>query len=61
MDINSLILFGIRRSFLVSGIIVPIYVKVDKTDWIYLGMLLLTTTYKILAKILLSRLTLNAD
>jgi hypothetical protein len=61
MYISSLILFGIRRSFLVSNIIVPIFVKADKTDCIYSGISLLTTTYKILPNILLSRLTLIVD
>ena len=61
MYISSLILFGMRRSFLVCGIIVPTYVKVDKTVCIYWGISLLTTTYKILPNIPLSRLTLNAD
>jgi len=43
-------------------IIVPIYKKVDNTDCShYRGILLLSTTYKILTNILLTRLTPHAE
>jgi len=45
-----------------ESIIVPVYKKGDKTDYSnYRGMSLLSTTYRISSKILLSRLTPNAD
>jgi hypothetical protein len=54
---NLSILFGTRRNWKES-IIVTIYKKGNKTDHSnYRGISLLSTTYKILSNILLSRLT----
>jgi hypothetical protein len=45
-----------------ESIIVPIYKKGDKKDWSnYCGISLLSTTYKVLSNILLSRLTPYAE
>jgi hypothetical protein len=45
-----------------ESVIVPVYKKGDKTDCSnYRGISLLSTTYKILSNILLSRLTLYAE
>ena len=45
-----------------ESIIVPIYKKGNKTDYVdYRGVSLLPTTYKILSNILLSRLTSYTD
>jgi hypothetical protein len=65
ISINLLFLFGIRRNCLRSGrelIIIPIYMKGDKTDFNnYRGISLLPTMYKILSNILLSKLTPYAE
>jgi len=45
-----------------ESIVVPIYIKGDKTDFSnYKSISLLPATYKMLSNILLSRLTSNAD
>jgi hypothetical protein len=44
-----------------ESITVPVHKKFDKTGCNYTGILLLSTTYKILSNILLSRLTQHAE
>jgi len=62
-EIHKLIIFIWNKKELpeewTESIVVPIYKKGDKTDCSnYRGISLLSTTYKILSNILLSRLTL---
>jgi hypothetical protein len=57
-SLNSLILSGIKKNYLISGR--SVHEKGDKTDCnIYCGISLLSTSYKILSNILLSRLGSN--
>jgi hypothetical protein len=63
ISINLLILFGIKRNCLISGRSQSLYLfirrAIDCSN--YRGISLLTTAYKILSNILLSRLTPHAE
>jgi hypothetical protein len=64
ISINSLILFGIGKNYLVSGrnLLLQIYKKGVQTDCSnYHGILLLSMSYQILSNILLSTLSQYTD